>query len=56
MKKAQNLLEYMLIGMLVAMAGYVFASKIDMSKLKSYMFGAPQGKNSTTITIEAMTK
>lgn len=55
-KKAQNLLEYTLIGMIVAMAGYLFVSKIDMSKLKSYVFGSPQAKNSSQITIEAMTK
>ncbi len=57
MKKAQNLLEYILIAALIATAiGYGFVAKIDLKKIKNYVFLRPSDpSNSTRIKIESMT-
>ena len=54
MKKAQNVVEYLLIFMLVTIMGYMFFSKTDIKKLRNYMFNRPS--TGSEITIEAMTK
>lgn len=59
MKKrlAQNIVEYLLIAAMVAMAGYIFASKFDFRTLKNYVFMRPaDSSDSTKIKIEAMTE
>ncbi len=56
MKKGQNLVEYLLIAMIVAVAGYAFASKMDLNAIKNYVFMRPVEKGSSQIKIEAMTK
>lgn len=56
MRKAQNLIEYALIFMFVAVMGYLAVSKIDISNIKTYVFNRPAGvKGSSQISIEAMT-
>lgn len=57
MKKAQNLLEYILIAAMVAVCiGYGFAGKLDYKKIKNYVFMRPaESATSTKIKIEAMT-
>lgn len=56
-KKAQNLLEYILIFALVAVAGAAFATKFDLKKIKNYVFNRPaDATDSTKITIEPMTE
>jgi len=55
--KAQNLIEYILIASMIALAGYLFVSKFDMQKIKNYVFMRPaDSTDSTKIKIEAMTK
>lgn len=54
MRKAQNLLEYILIFALVAVMGYVFMANFDLKKIKNYVFGRPSD-SATEIKIEAMT-
>lgn len=56
-KSAQNLIEYILIAAMVAtILGYGFAAKIDLKKIKNYVFMRPADTtDSTKITIEAMT-
>lgn len=55
-KKAQNLLEYILIFAMVAIAGYAFAAKFDIRKIKNYVFDRPADSSSPSkIKIEAMT-
>jgi len=56
MKKAQNLVEYILIFLLVAVAGYMFVSKMDLKSIKNYVFMRPADSSGTQITVEAMTK
>lgn len=53
MKKAQNLLEFILIVTLVAVAGGVFVSKFDFNKIKSQVFMRPA--SSSGIRLEPMT-
>lgn len=55
-KKSQNLLEYILIFALIAVAGVAFVTKFDLKTLKNYVFMRPADSNdSTKIKIEAMT-
>lgn len=56
-KKAQNLLEYILIAAMVAVIlGYAFVGKMDYNKLKNYVFIRPaDSTDSSRINIEAMT-
>lgn len=62
MKKAQNLLEYILIFAMVAIAGYFFVSKFDFKNIRNYVFmrpastGTVNGVSGTRIKIEAMTE
>lgn len=56
MKKAQSLLEYILIFSVVAMAGYVISSKMDFKALRNYVFVRPADSTTGVIKIEAMTK
>lgn len=42
MRKAQNLLEYILIAAMLAIAGYAFVSNFDMKALKNYVFMRPE--------------
>lgn len=53
MRKAQNLLEFILIVTLVAVAGGVFVSKFDFNKIKSQVFMRPA--SSSGIRLEPMT-
>ena len=55
MKKAQNLIEYVLIFMLIAVVGGFAVSKFDYSKVKNFVFARPVG-NGSQVSIEAMTK
>lgn len=55
MKKAQNLIEYILIFLLIAVFGAVAVSKFDYSKVKNFVFARPVG-NGSQVSIEAMTK
>lgn len=57
MKKAQNLLEYVLIVAMVAVVfGYAFVGKMDFKKLKNYVFIRPASTSDPSkINIEAMT-
>lgn len=57
MKKAQNLIEYILIAAMVAVIlGYGFVGKMDFNKLKNYVFIRPtDSTDSSKINIEAMT-
>lgn len=61
-KKAQNVMEYLLIASMVALAGYYFTAKFDMTKLKNYVFNRPastetiNGVSGTRIKIESMTQ
>lgn len=57
MKKAQNLLEYILIFAMVAtVIGYGFVSKFDFRAIKNYVFMRPaDSSDSTRIKIEPMT-
>ena len=55
-KKAQNLLEYLLIFMMVALAAYMFSSKMNLTSIKNYVFVRPaDSANPSHIKIEAMT-
>ena len=56
MKKAQNLVEYLLIASLVAVMGVYAVSKVDFQQLKNYVFMRPADpSNASRIKIEAMT-
>lgn len=56
MKKGQNLLEYLLIFAMLAVAGYAFVAKFDFKTLRNYVFMRPADSADTTkIKIEAMT-
>lgn len=57
MKKAQNLLEYILIVAMVAVVfGCAFVGKIDIKNLKNYVFIRPaDSTDASKINIEAMT-
>lgn len=39
--RSQNLVEYLLIFALIAVAGYAFMSKIDLKSIKNYVFMRP---------------
>lgn len=55
-KKGQNLLEYILIFAMIAVASYAFMSKFDLRTLKNYVFMRPaDSSDSSKIKIEAMT-
>lgn len=55
--KSQNMIEYVLIAALIAVAGYFFVSKFDFKIIKNYVFMRPASStDSTKIEIEAMTK
>jgi len=55
-KKGQNLIEYILIFAMVAIATYGFVMKFDFKKIKNYVFMRPaDSTGSTKIKIEAMT-
>jgi hypothetical protein len=59
MKKinAQNLLEYILILAMVAVACSFFVSKLDLKRIKNYVFNHPaESSNPTQIKIEPMTE
>ena len=57
MKKAQNLLEYILIFMVVVLTAYIFASKFDLTTLKNFaVLGTKSATDASHIKIEAMTK
>lgn len=59
--KSQNLIEYILIFALIAIAGYAFVSKFDLKTLRNYVFMRPaststvNGVTGTRINIEPMT-
>jgi hypothetical protein len=56
-KKAQNLIEYLLIAALIAVACYGFVAKFNINTLKNYVFMRPaDSTDSTKITIEPMTQ
>lgn len=56
-KKAQNLLEYILIFAMVAIAGYGFVAKFDLKKIKNYVFERPtDSADSSKIKIDSMTE
>lgn len=56
MKKAQNLIEYILIAALMAAFGYMALSKMDFGKIKNYVFMRPASSSDPAkIDIEAMT-
>ena len=56
MKKAQNMLEYLLIASIVAVACYMFVSKFDLKSIKNYVFmRTPDATDTTKIKIEPMT-
>lgn len=55
MKKAQNLLEQVLIVAFVAIVCYTVASKFDLKTLRNYVFIRP-ADDAGQINIEAMTK
>lgn len=55
-KPAQNLLEYILIFAMVAVAAYGFVMKFDFRRIKNYVFMRPaDSTDNTKIRIEAMT-
>ena len=58
-KKAQNVLEYILIFAMVAAGGYAFVTKFDFKTLRNYDFMRPVDSSDTTngtkIRIEPMT-
>lgn len=59
MKKAQNLIEYILIFSLIGVVGYFITSNIDFGKIKNYIFMRPGSQDAGggySIKIEAMTK
>lgn len=57
MKKAQNLMEYILIFMLVVLVCAIVATKFDLTRIRNYVFVRPADSgNKSQITIEAMTK
>lgn len=57
MKKGQNLIEYILIFMIVALAGYAFISRMDFNAIKNYIFAHPSASSTPSqITIEEMTR
>lgn len=57
MNRAQTLVEYILIVMLVALAGYAFSSKMNLKSIKNYVFvRQTDSANPSQIKIEAMTK
>ena len=54
--KSQNLLEYILIAALIAVAGAAFVSKFDLRTIKNYVFMRPaDSTDPSKIKIEAMT-
>ena len=56
-KKGQNLIEYVLIFAMVAVACYGFVSKFDFKTLKNYVFIRPaDSADPSKIKIEAMTQ
>ena len=58
-KDGQNLIEYILIFALIAMAGYFFVEKFDFQKIKNYVFNRPTYKDTNgyeKIKIESMTE
>jgi hypothetical protein len=56
-KRGQNLLEYILIFAMIAIAGYAFVAKFDLKSIKNYVFSRPtDSADSTKIKIEAMTE
>lgn len=56
MKKAQNLIEYILIFALVAIAFGAFAVKMNLKMIKNYVFMRPaESAGSSRLKIEAMT-
>lgn len=56
MKKGQNLMEYILIFAMVAIAGYGFVAKFNLNTIKNYVFMRPaDSTDPAKIKIEAMT-
>lgn len=56
-KKGQNLIEYLLIAMLIAVAGCGFVAKFKLVNIRNYVFMRPvDSTDTTTIKIEAMTQ
>lgn len=56
-KTAQNLLEYVLIFAMVAVVGYGFVAKFDLTQLKNYVFSRPADTtDASRIRIEPMTE
>ena len=57
MKKAQTLLEYVLIVAFVGLVAGMAASSFDLRTIKNYVFTRPaDSSNPSQINIEAMTK
>ena len=55
MKNAQAMIEYLLIAALVAVLFGFFFSKMDIQKLKSYIFNQPQEEQTNVIKVRSMT-
>ena len=55
-RKAQNLIEYLLIAVLVAVVGLTFISKFKLENIKNFLFPQTTESTGTEITIEAMTR
>lgn len=61
-KNGQNLIEYLLIAALIAVASYGFVAKFNLQSLRNYVFMRPastdttNGVTGTRIKIEAMTQ
>lgn len=56
-KKGQNLVEYLLIAAIVAIACVTILMKVNMKSLRNYVFMQPaDSTDSTQIKIKAMTE
>lgn len=55
MKKAQTLVEYILIFAIIGFVAFMFVTKFDFQSIKNYVFMRPQDSNSSQIRIEPMT-
>jgi len=57
MRKAQTVIEYVLIAALVAIISATCASKMNLKSIKNYVFDRPSDTTTPSqINIEAMTK
>lgn len=56
-KKAQTLIEYILIFALISVVAFTFVAKFDFNGIKNYVFIRPvDSTDSTKIRIEPMTE